>query len=285
MFALPVARLTVFLFHLYILVVPGKGKRLLEKGKHQSQPGGRDGGSSTTKGRKRVTRSSNSDRPTKRIRKEERRASSGKNSTGGRLKAKTNSTPLDKNICTSSSSSLLNVNTETDHAIQQNNMQTAPVNNGLLSKKARARKRKAALKAQSTVGGNHDQFEATRASSTSHPQACPGKSVGMHHPVSERTQRPPPLREIGNEWQPHIKGRSVSRPNPAIVLGHPNVAPAGWLAPGYFGVPPPNQPGVVFPPFNMSQTVYQRHPEGAYVMPQTVYQRHLEGAYVMPQYR
>ncbi|EMS58491.1 hypothetical protein TRIUR3_22403 [Triticum urartu] len=248
-----------------------KGKKSKEKGKHQSQPGGPDGGSNITKGRKRAMQSSNSDHPTKKNRKEEHRVSSGKNRTDGRQKAKTNSAPLDKNIGTSTSSSQQNANTETNHAISQKNPRTAPVNNGLHSTEARPSKGKTGSKQKNTVGGNHGQFEGRRVGSASHPQAYPGNSVGIHHPLSERTHRPPPLREVGNAWQHHMDGRSISCPNPTMVFEHPNAALAGWRAPGYFREPPPDQRAVVFPPFNTSQTMYRRHPDGAYVMPQYRY--------------
>ncbi|XBI99874.1 hypothetical protein VPH35_019881 [Triticum aestivum] len=248
-----------------------KGKKSKEKGKHQSRPGGPDGGSNITKGRKRAMQSSNSDHPTQKNRKEEHRVSSGKNRTDGRQKAKTNSAPLDKNIGTSTSSSQQNANTETNHAISQKNPRTAPVNNGLHSTEARPSKGKTGSKQKNTVGGNHGQFEGRRVGSASHPQAYPGNSVGIHHPLSERTQRPPPLREVGNAWQHHMDGRSISCPNPTMVFEHPNAALAGWRAPGYFREPPPDQRAVVFPPFNTSQTMYRRHPHGAYVMPQYRY--------------
>lgn len=269
MFALPGARLILSLFLLYLLSIflsALKGKKSKEKGKHQSQPGGPN----IAKGRKRAMQSSNSDHPTKKIQNEEHRVSSGKNLTDGRRKAKTNSVPLDKNICTSTSSSQLNANTETNHAIRQKNLRTAPVNNGLRNTEARVSKRKAGSKQNNTVGGNHDHFEGRRASSASHPQAYPGNSAGMHHPLSERPQRPPPLREVGNAWQFRVDGRSISCPNPPMVFERPNAAPAGWRAPGYFREPPPDQRAVVFPPFNTSQT-YRHHPDGAYVMPQYRY--------------
>ncbi|KAM3364701.1 hypothetical protein ACQJBY_014830 [Aegilops geniculata] len=244
-----------------------KGKKSKEKGKHQSQPGGPN----ITKGRKRAMQSSNSDHPTKKIRKEEHRVSSGKNFTDGHRKAKTNSAPLDKNIGTSTSSSQLNAYTETNHVISQKNLRTAPVNNGLRSTEARASKSKASWKQNNTVGGNHDQFEGRRIGSAYHPQAYPGNSVGMHHALSSRPQRPPPLREVGNAWQFHVDGRSTSFPNPTMAFEHPNAAPSGWRAPGYFREPPPDQRAAVFPPFNTSQTIYRRHPDGAYVMPQYRY--------------
>ncbi|KAF7007519.1 hypothetical protein CFC21_022449 [Triticum aestivum] len=261
-----------------------KGKKSKEKGKHQSQPGGPDGGSNITKGRKRAMQTSNSDHPAKKVQKEEHQVPSGKNHTGDHRKAKTNSAPLDKNIGTSTSSSQLNANTETNHAIPQKNLRTAPVNNGLRNTEARVSKGKAGSKQKNTVGGNHDQFEGRRlgVGSASHRQAYPGNSAGIHRPFSERPQRPPPLREVGNAWQPplrevgnawqhHMDDRSISCPNPAMVFGHPYAAPAGWRAPGYFREPPPDQRAVVFPPFHTSQTIYRRHPDGAYVMPQYRY--------------
>jgi hypothetical protein len=36
-------------------------------------------------------------------------------------------------------------------------------------------------------------------------------------------------------------------------------------------VTPPNQPGLIYPPFNMPRTMYQSHPDRAYVMPQYRY--------------
>jgi hypothetical protein len=43
----------------------------------------------------------------------------------------------------------------------------------------------------------------------------------------------------------------------------PNASLAGWRA------QPPNQPGVIFLPFNMSRTMYQSHPDRAYVIRST----------------
>ncbi|XP_051214913.1 uncharacterized protein [Lolium perenne] len=148
---------------------------------------------------------------------------------------------------------------------EEHRVSSATVCNGLNSTEVRVSKRKAGSKQKNTVGNNHAQFEGRRFGSASHSQTHPGNSVGINQPLFERPQRPPPLREVGNAWQPRMDGRSIACPNPSMAFEHPNAAPAGWRP------PPSNQPGVVFPPFNMSRTMYQSHSDRAYVMSQYKY--------------
>ncbi|KQK15165.1 zinc finger CCCH domain-containing protein 62 isoform X2 [Brachypodium distachyon] len=180
-----------------------KGKKYMDKGKYQSQPGLLDGGSRITKAKKRVMQSSGTDLPNKKSRKEEHPASSGKNRTAGGRKAKTNCTPLDKNIGTSNSSSLCN-NRDTNHVILQKNSHVAPVDSIPRSTELRASKRKTGSKKKKTAGGSHAQFEESTVSSASHTQAYHRNLVGIHQPFFQRPQRPPPLHEVGNFWQPRM---------------------------------------------------------------------------------
>ncbi|KAM0853153.1 hypothetical protein ACQ4PT_051287 [Festuca glaucescens] len=129
---------------------------------------------------------------------------------------------------------------------EEHRVSSATVCNGLNSTEVRVSKRKAGSKQKSTVGSSHAQFEGRRVGSASHSQTHPGNSVGINQPLFKRPQRPPPLREVGNAWQPRMDGRSIACPNPSMAFEHPNAALSGWRA------PPTNQPGVVFPP-----TMYQ----------------------------
>ncbi|KAM0866515.1 hypothetical protein ACQ4PT_042553 [Festuca glaucescens] len=143
---------------------------------------------------------------------------------------------------------------------EEHQVSSARVRNGLNSTKVRVNKRKAGSTQRNSAGSNHGQFEGRSVSSASHAQTHRG-----NQPLFERPQQPPPLREVGNAWQPRMDGRSIACPNPTMGFEHPNAAPAGWRA------PPPNQPGVIFPPFNMLRTMYKSHPDRAYVMPQYRY--------------
>ena len=165
-----------------------------------------------------------------------------------------------KRIMESSNSDL-----PTEKSRKEDHQMSATVCNGLNSTEHRVGKRKAGSKQKNSVGSNHAQFEGRRVSSASHSQTHHGNTVGINQSLFERHQRPPPLREIGNAWQPFMDGRSIACPNPTTAFQHPNAALPVWRA------PPPSQPGVVFPPFNMSRTMYQSHADRAYVMPQYRY--------------
>lgn len=160
-----------------------------------------------------------------------------------------------KRIMQASNSDLPTKKSRKEHRVS-----SASVYNDLNSTKVRVSKRKAVSKQKTTAGSSHAQFEGRRISSASHSRAHCGNSAGINQP-----QRLPPLREVGNAWQPRMDDRSIAFPNPTMGFEHPNAALTGWRA------PPPNQPGVVFPPFNLSGTMYQSHPDRAYVMPQYRY--------------
>ncbi|KAL5198092.1 hypothetical protein ABZP36_001604 [Zizania latifolia] len=261
----------------------GNNKKLMQNRKHQSQPGRPDGGASIKEGKKRVMRSSNPDQPAKRSRKEEHQVPSGKKCTGGQ-RAKTNHAPearLDKNVCTSSSTSLCKGNMQKDHATLQKNCHMVSLNNGPYSTEVRMNK----MKADSQQ--NHAQFQERYASSGSNMQASHGYFVGIQQPPFEimRPQGPLPLREVGNTWQAHVDGRSMACPQPRMGSHHPNAALVGWHAPAYSRGTTPSQPGVPFPSFNVPQAMYNPRPGGAYVMPQAMYHPRPGGAYVMPQFR
>jgi hypothetical protein len=148
---------------------------------------------------------------------------------------------------------------------EEHRVSSATVHDGVNSTKVRVSKRKAASKENSTFGCNHAQFDGRSLSSASLSQAHGGNSVGINQPLFVRPQRPPPLREVGNAGQPRMHGKSIACPNPTMAFEHPNAALAGWRA------PPPSQPGVIFPPFNMPRTMYRSHPDRAYAMPQYRY--------------
>uniref|UniRef100_A0A0E0LNF9 DUF7699 domain-containing protein n=1 Tax=Oryza punctata TaxID=4537 RepID=A0A0E0LNF9_ORYPU len=234
-------------------------KKLMQKGKHQSQPRRHDNGTSIKKGKKRVMQSSNPDPPTKKSRNEENQASSAKQCAGDR-KAKTSRARLDKSDRTT---------------------------------RARMRERKADSQ-QNLAGGSHAEFGERCAGSGSNMQASHGYHlVGVQQPPFEimRPQRPPPFREVGNASQPHRDGRSTACPHPRMGFQHPNMALAGWHPPAYYlgntpnqfssfaslnapqtvPHPPLDQFGASFAPFNVPQTVYRHRPEGGYVMPQFRY--------------
>uniref|UniRef100_A0ACD5YXV9 Uncharacterized protein n=1 Tax=Avena sativa TaxID=4498 RepID=A0ACD5YXV9_AVESA len=148
---------------------------------------------------------------------------------------------------------------------EEHQVSSTTVYNALNSTVVRAGKRRAGSKQKNNAGSSHAQFEGRSVSSASHSQTHHGNSVGINQPFFERPQRLPPLREVGNAWQPGMDGRSVACANPTMAFEHPNAAQTGWQA------PPSNQPGAVFPPFNMSQFMYQSHPDRAYVMSQYRY--------------
>ncbi|KAG8079708.1 hypothetical protein GUJ93_ZPchr0007g5181 [Zizania palustris] len=250
-------------------IAAGNNKKLMQNKKHQSQPGRPDGGASIKEGKKRVMRSSNPDLPTKRSRKEEHQVPSGKKCTGGQ-RAKTNHAPdvrLDKNVCTSSSTSLCKGNMQKYHATLQKNCHMEPLNNGPYNTEVRMNKTKADSQQ------NHAQFQERCASSGSSMQASHGYFVGIQQPPLEimRPPRPLPLREVGNTGQAHMDGRSMACPRPRMGPQHPNAASVGWHAPAYSRGTAPSQPRVPFPSFNVPQAMHHPRPGGACVMPQFRY--------------
>ncbi|EEC82458.1 hypothetical protein OsI_26895 [Oryza sativa Indica Group] len=237
----------------------GNSKKTTQKGKHQSQAGRPDSGSSIKKGKKRVMQSSNPDLPTKRSRNEESQASSAKQFAGGQ-------------------------NTKTSRArLDRSDRST---------NRARMRERKADSQ-QNLAGGSHAQFGERNAGSGYDMQASHGYLVGVQQSPFEivRPQRPPPFREVGNASQPHADGRSTACPHPRMGFQHPNAALAGSHPPAYYLGNTPNQfpsfaslnvrqtvhhhpldqLGASFAPFNVPQTVYRPRPEGGYAMPQFRY--------------
>ena len=104
---------------------------------------------------------------------------------------------------------------------EEHRVSSATVCNGLNSTEHRVGKRKAGPKQKNSVGTNHAQFEGRRVSSASHSQTHHGNTVGINQSLFERHQRPPPLREIGNAWQPFMDGRSIACPNPTTAFQHP----------------------------------------------------------------
>ncbi|KAL6657590.1 hypothetical protein ACP70R_005370 [Stipagrostis hirtigluma subsp. patula] len=244
------------------------GKKTIEKEKHQSRPGRSEHESNITKtkaGKKRAAQSSNLDLPNKRSRKDESQVRSGK----GGWRAKKNGSHLNKNIHTRQRSSVCNDNREKDHSNLQRNNHMTPLNYVPSSTVVGMSKRKAGSWQKNSIDGSNSQFEGRCMRPASHAQANQGYLVGTQHPFL-RLQRPPPLHEVGNIWQPHTGGSSLSCPNPPTMgFGHPNAALAGRHAPSYSRGIPPNQLGVPIPSSNMLQTMYLPHLDAAYRNPES----------------
>ncbi|KAK3127717.1 hypothetical protein QOZ80_7AG0577500 [Eleusine coracana subsp. coracana] len=215
-----------------------KGKKTLEKEKHQAR-------SNITEGKKRSTQSSNFDMPNKWSKKEGGQLLSiGKRTSGG--KAKKNHVHFDKSIRTGSREKL------------QRNCHLAPLNAevGMSKRKPRSEQR-----------NNISQFQFEGRSITlSHVQANREILAGIHNPFFERHQGAPPLREVGNIWLPHPGVSSVACPNGSDELFNSTMGfhrpNATSHAPLY--VRQSNQQRRPFPSSGMPETAYYPHPEVSY---------------------